>query len=306
MSSVRTGLCLGCCLLAATFSRVLAGEQGVPSSAGGAASYALSPGLRAPSGNARIAFKDGQLSVDFKNLPLENIGDELSHKGGIALVFMDNAASQKVSATFQKLPIDEGLRRILRDQDVFYFYTSDGSKTSTLRAVWIYPKGKARGVAPVPPDQWGSNKDLAAQLVSSNPATRGQAAETLIQRKGDAATDVLLRALDDKDAQVRERALYASMQSGVEVPASVLNKLTQDNSADVRFLALHALSDSNSPDARSVAEQLSSDSSEAVRSEARDIISRLDAKGGESQPPLQSANGQQGSAPVADAPRSPN
>jgi len=306
MAIVRVALWVGCCLLAPAFSPVLAGQEGAPTSVGAAASAASSSASRVPAGNAQITLKDALLSVDFKNLPLERLGDELSHKGGIAVVFLDNAASQRVSATFQKLTIDEGLRRILHDQDVFYFYSSDGNKASALRAVWIYPKGKARGVAPVPPDQWGSNKDLATQLVSSDAATRGQAAETLIARKGDAATDVLLRALDDKDAQVRERALYASMQSKVEVPPSVLNKLIQDNSADVRYLALHALSDSNSPDARSAAEQLSSDSNEAVRNEARDIISRLDVMSGQSKQPPQSASSQQGGAPASDLPQNPN
>lgn len=279
MYCARSVLCIGCFLFVAALSiPTFAGQPDTPPPAGSVAPNTPSPAAPAAPGNAQVSFADGRMSANFKNLPLSSLGDQLSHKAGVAVVFLDNAASQTVSATFQKLPMDEGLRRILRDQDVFYFYSSDGKKTSALRAVWIYPKGKARGVAPVPPDQWSSNKDLAAQLVSSNPATRGQAAETLIQRKGDNATDVLLRSLDDKDAQVRVRALYASMQSGVEVPSAVLDKLVQDNSADVRYLALRALDNSNSPDARSIAQQLSGDSNEAVRNEARDIISRLDAK----------------------------
>lgn len=293
------------CFLSATAAAAFAGQPDAPPPAGSAAPNLPACAAKAPPGNAQISFADGRMSANFKNVPLEKLGDELSHKAGVAVVFMDSSASQKVSATFRKLPLDEGLRRILSDQDVFYFYSSDGNKASALRAVWIYPKGKARGVAPVPPDQWGSNKDVAAQLVSSNPAARGQAAETLIQRKGDAATDVLLRALDDKDAQVRVRALYASMQSGVEVPTAVLDKLVQDNSADVRFLALRALADSNSPDARSIAEQLSSDSSEAVRNEARDVISRLDAKSGQATQP-QAVSAQQGDASASGTAQNPN
>jgi hypothetical protein len=305
MSNLQVLLCVCCGLFASMLGiPVLAGQQAIVPSAV-STTNPPSATSQAPPGNARISLKDGQLSVDFKNLPLERLGDELSHKGGIAVVFMDNAASQQVSAVFQKLPLDQGLHRILRDQDVFYFYSSDGNNASSLKALWIFPKGKARGVAPVPPDQWGSNKDLSALLVSSNPAARGQAAETLIQRKGEAATDVLLRALDDKDAQVRVRALYASMQSGVEVPSSLLTKLTQDSSADVRFLALDALAKGNNPDERSIAEQLAGDSNEAVRNEAREIISRLDAKSGQAAQPQPPASGQQGGAPAPDTPPNP-
>lgn len=297
MSYPRSVLCFSCFLFTAALGApAFAGQPDAPPSAGSSAPNLPSPPTQAAPGKAWISFADERMSANFENLPLQNLGNALSHKAGVAIVFMDNAASQKVSARFQKLSMDEGLRRILSNQDVFYFYSSDGRKASALRAVWIYPKGKARGVAPVPPDQWGSNKDLATQLVSSDPAARGQAAETLIQRKADGATDVLLRALDDKDAQVRVRALYASMQSGVEVPSSVLNKLVQDNSADVRFLALHVLADSDGSDIRSVAEQLSNDPSEAVRNEARDIISRLDTTSGRPSQP-QSSSGQQGDVP---------
>ena len=167
MSYPRSVLCFSCFLFTAALGApAFAGQPDAPPSAGSSAPNLPSPPTQAAPGKAWISFADERMSANFENLPLQNLGNALSHKAGVAIVFMDNAASQKVSARFQKLSMDEGLRRILSNQDVFYFYSSDGRKASALRAVWIYPKGKARGVAPVPPDQWGSNKDLATQLVS--------------------------------------------------------------------------------------------------------------------------------------------
>jgi hypothetical protein len=285
MHAVLRVVCFGCTLCLALLSEVAAGQDSNPASARAGPSIPTEGDQTAQQQDIRFA--DGHLSAHFKNLPLESLGNALSQKAGIAVVFLDNSGSQKVSASFEKLPMDEGLRRILQKQDVFFFYSADQKQPSCLKAVWIFPNGKGRGVAPVPPEQWASTKDLGAQLKASEPAARAKAIETLIQRKGNEVSNALLESLADHDSQVRERALFASMQSGVAVPSAVLNQMTHDTSSDVRYLALRALSDSGSPDALSAAEQAASDPNEAVRNEAQEIISRLDkhSEEPEEQPP---------------------
>ena len=284
MHAVLKALCLGCSLSVAALSPLLAsaGEDGSgPSTAGPAVSNPTT-GDQPSQHRPAISLSGGRMSAGFKNLPVGQLAEELSHKAGVVVVVSPDCAGQVVSANFHNLPVDEGLRRILQTQDAFFFYGADQGKPSSLKVVWVYPKGKGNGLAPVPPEQWGSTRELEGKLTASDPAVRGRAIETLVQRKGAAATDAVLKALTDKDATVRQRALYASMQGGVQLPPAVLSEMTGDSSADVRFLALHALAGTNSPDAAAVAERLAADSNEAVRNEAQVIISRLN-------PPPQSA-----------------
>jgi HEAT repeat protein len=243
-----------------------------------------------------IRFKDDKLTVKGKDFPLELIAEELTHKAGIAVLMTNDVAAQLVSADLENLPVDQALRRILRKQDVFFFYGVDEDQPSALKAVWIYPKGRGRGLAPVPPEKWASTRDVSASLTDKDPAMRGRAIETLVERKGAASKEALVGALNDSDSQVRARALYAALKSGVELPQPVLSDMLHDSSADVRFLALQTVS--NGPEARSAAQAALNDSNEAVRTEAQTIIGRLDEAADQSQPGRRRVpTGQEGEEP---------
>jgi HEAT repeat protein len=223
---------------------------------------------------SNIEFKDGQISVKAKNIPIGLLANELSHKAGIAIIVTQDVGNQLVSLDFKQRPLDEGVRQVFAKQDCFFFYGVDGDQPSSLKAVWVYAKGKGRGLQPVAPEKWASTKDLSANLSNKDPGLRGQAVETLIERKGNDARDVVLNAMHDSNTQVRSRALYAALRSGVDMPETMLNDLAvTDSSPDIRFLALQALSDRS--DARSVAERALKDPDEAVRSEAQQILGRL-------------------------------
>jgi len=283
-------LCASFWLFAAALTPAFAGEGALQESvAGSAASTRPAAKSEVSNRGSGVVFKDGRLSVDFHKLALAQLGDELSQKAGIAVIVSDDAAGELVSASFQNVPLDEGLRRILTKQDAFLFYGVDEDKASALKAVWIYSKGRGRGLFPVPPAKWASTKDLYGSLADKDPTVRGQAIETLIARKRQGAQDQLLTAVRDSSDQVRSRALYAGMKSGVELPQAVLGDLAlHDSSVYVRFLALQALADS--PEARSVAEAALKDPNEAVRSAAQTIIAKLNGRASESQQPSQSLN----------------
>jgi hypothetical protein len=168
-----------------------------------------------------VSFKDGRLSVYAQDRSLERLIDEISAKSGIPIVLSD-VGSQLVSANFQNLPLDEGLRQILSKYDAFFFYGADEQHPSSLKAVWVYPKGKARGVEPVPPEKWASTKDIEAMLADKDPEVRGRAIESLVERKGEVALDAVLKCLHDDDAQVRTQALYEAVNASLQVPEEVL------------------------------------------------------------------------------------
>ncbi len=225
-------------------------------------------------GPPRLTIKNGRLTASFKDVTLAELADAISHRAPIAVIVSGACAGHRVAADFNDVPVDQAMRQLLRHEDVFYFYGVEGNQPTALKAVWVYPKGHGRGLFPIPPDQWGSTRDLLAGLASKDPNVRAHAIESLVQRKRDGARDELLTALNDSSSEVRAQALYAAMQAGVDIPPSALKGLIQDSSPDVRFLALQV--SANGPDARSTAQALLNDPSEAVRSAAQATISRLD------------------------------
>lgn len=241
-----------------------------------------------------VTIKDGRLSVDAQGRSLERLASEISDRSGVPIILDSTVAKHSVTAKFQDLSLDEGLRQILKDYDTFFFYGVDNDRPASLKGVWAYPKGKARGMAPVPPEKWASTKEFEAMLADKDPEVRGKAIETLVEREGQGALDAVLTSLHDDNDQVRTRALYGAVRAGVQVSDDVLNNLAlNDPSADVRLLALQSLSNSNSQDARQIAQRALDDSSEPVRVEAREILTRLDEEANQSQTSAPSSADQQ-------------
>jgi len=268
---------LSWCLFAASLIPVFAGQEETQTQIGAAPfSNGATGAAKSPDQERNFSFKDGLLSARARNLPLARLADELSQKAGIAVLLLEDVGNESVSANFDDLPVDQGLRRVLKKQDAFFFYGVDEDQSSSLKAIWIYPKGRGRGLAPIPPDKWQSTKEISAMLKDSDPNVRSRAIETLVERKGSGAKEAVLTATHDDNEQVRSGALYAALHSAMELPEGDLSNLAlKDNSADVRFLALQALSNANSPDLRAIAEQAANDSNEAVRNAAREALSRL-------------------------------
>lgn len=225
---------------------------------------------------AIVTVKDGRLSVRVENRSEDWVLDEVSRQARVAISRVSGSGRTRVSLQFQDLPLNEGLRLILRDQDAFFFYGAAGKSPASLKAVWIYPKGGGAGLEPVPPDVWASTKELERDLSDLDPAVRGRAIEALVERRQGAAREMVLAALEDPDEDVRSRALYQALNSDVDLSTDVLSDLALgDSSADVRFLALDALSDR--PEARAVAEKAADDASPHVRQRAEEILHRPDA-----------------------------
>ncbi len=228
-----------------------------------------------------IIFKDGRLTVEAKNRPLSLLVDDLSLKTQVPVILDSDVADLPVSISFQGLALDEGLRRIFQNYDVFYMYGSEKSEPSTLKVVWVYPRGKAAGLEPVPPEKWASTKELKGFLNSKDPQLRARAVKALVEREGSTALPTVNLALADKDPDVRASALYGATDAGLQVPEDILRPLiTNDDSPEVRFLALQSMAES--PDIQSVAEAALNDPSEPIRVEAKEILSRLP---GTSNPP---------------------
>ncbi len=246
------------------------------------------PAVFPPSGNSTasapkptvqpsvIAVKNGRLTVQLQKCPLAWVLDQISRQGNVAFVMSAGLEAEKVSIGFKDLPLDEGIRQILVDQDAFLFYGVERKGPSSLRVVWVYPRGKGRGLAPVPPESWASTAELEARLGDSDPAVRAQSLAGLIERRRDRALDEVLRGLGDSDEQVRTQALYGALNAGVTIPSESLGQMALgDPSPNVRFLALEGLG--SDPNVEAIAEQALNDPNPQVQEKAREILRQVDA-----------------------------
>jgi hypothetical protein len=250
-----------------------------------------------------VTVEGGRLTVLVENRPLEWILDEISRKSGVAVTGAETETGQPVSVQFKDLPLDQGLREILKDQDAFFFYGVDekgGDETrgsgeaqsgSSLKAVWVYPKGQGRQIAPVPPEQWASTREMKQGVTDPDPGVRSRTLELLVEREGERALNEVVLALRDRDDQVRERALHAALNSGMPLLPALLEELVQhDPSPMVRFLALGAVAGSNAdsfssnPNIKKVAEFALNDPSPEVKEQARQILEQLEHSPGPTEP----------------------
>jgi hypothetical protein len=215
-----------------------------------------------PQSSAQIAVDNGLLTVIGRNVPLATVLQEVARRSGVGIVGMPSL-TETVSANFQRVPIEEGLRRLLVGQNAIFVYeqrTGTTSSGSALVGVTILPTGVERQprqrdveVDPGSDVTGGRGEDdefgrlIAAAVGAFEPAVRQQAVVALGDQGRLEATEPLLGALKDDDPQVRASAVAALQQllasSGSEaLPSSKLAEIaTGDANTEVRIAALEVL-----------------------------------------------------------------
>ena len=251
----------------------------------GTAATALEMIRAGATGRLDITLEDGRLSLRVENTRLGPILGEISRQARIAVIMGDGVASQRLSAEFSDLPLDQGLRRILKDQDVFYYHRGG----ARLLTIWVYLKKQGRGLYPVPREEWASTAEFEKGLSHFDPAERAWALAALLERKGELTPrGAVLQALGDEDVHVRTSALYGALNEGIKLPPDTLSKLAlEDPSMKIRFLALKGLA--GDPSLEWIAEQALDDPNPVIRDYAEKVLARLDraANPPEPSPPAQ-------------------
>jgi hypothetical protein len=229
---------------------------------------------RAP-GHAQIEVRDGTICFDIRDSILTEVLSLISALTDIRFTISDALETQRVTfRTTHPAPVEAALRKLLRDMDFFTLYTAQANGGQTLAAVWVYPRGSTRDIAPVPAELWASTGEFERQLADRSSEVRARAIEELIARSGAAALPRVFEALVDDNADVRQRALDAALTAHLEVPLSQLQSLVfNDVSPEVRLRALQALEEL--PDTTWIIEAATADADPNIRREARNILQRL-------------------------------
>jgi hypothetical protein len=146
-----------------------------------------------------------RLTAQFDRVPLPLVLAEVACPAGLRVWGGDAAGDLLVSASFQDLPLAEGLQRLLGGQPHVLAYArapADAAAPTRWRiSEVVVPSRAQRDAADQPP---GDPRTPA--LADPDPQVRTQALEAWVQQRQGDAVDPLTHALVDPDEQVRARA----------------------------------------------------------------------------------------------------
>jgi HEAT repeat protein len=202
-----------------------------------------------------IRVSNNLLTVKLKDVPLEKALTEIANQAGIQIVSY-GPLEGIVSADFTELPLDEGLRRLIRDLDHIFIYHEGKSRGSEpeVKKVLIYSKtgkkpneglrtsliGPQKRPTQGPPV--ASPEFLVKALEDKDPEVRQEAVDRLAESKDERAVTELIKVLlKDKDEDVRESAADALGELGDERAVAPLVQALKDRDAGVRESAVDAL-----------------------------------------------------------------
>ena len=271
---------------AALAAALLSAQQQVPQQQRTAPSNAPSQQTKRPQFTATV--KDGFLTVKAVDTSIDSILEQLTTGTGLAIERSD-ILGDRVTIQLENVPLELGLRELLKNHDAFFFYGAEPDAAAQLKVVWVYPKGRGVYLRPVPPSMWASTKELEELASDPDPRVRGEAIRDLLDRKRGSARDLVLKTLNEEQHEgVRATALHAATEEGIDIPKELLGNLALgDPSENVRFLTLEALG--SNPDAKVIATAALNDTSPHVRQLAKQILARIERQGRQpqAQPPVQ-------------------
>jgi hypothetical protein len=226
-----------------------------------------------------VTLDAGQLAIRAADVPLGAVLAELSTRTGIAIEAAPALESHHVSASVKPAPVEQAIRELLKNYDAFFLYSAAARQGGRLTALWVYPRGAATNLRPVPPEAWASTRELELALADGDASVREQAYEGLLSRADRRSRNLVLLAIrgaSETDSELRQRILSSAINRAMAIPRDMLADLVRaDPSEEIRVIALDGLAgDPASHDAVSAA---LSDPSEVVRDRARDILAELDA-----------------------------
>ena len=234
----------------------------------------------APGDRVSIVVSRGLVTASIQNAALLTVLDELSARARVTIIPGPGLEGERVSANLENVPVDQAVRDLLKACDTFFYYSpARPQSAASLRAVWVYPRGAAATLRPVPLEEWGSTGDIDTALAARDPAVRERAYEALMSRPDVVSRNTIVQAIrgaTETDGDVRQRLLSTALSKGIEIPPDVLADLVRGDGVDViRVMALEALSGSAA--AREIAAAALTDPSQVVRERAKDILEELES-----------------------------
>lgn len=86
--------------------------------------------------NMKIVFEEGVLSVSLKEADLKEVLKEISRQSNVEITF-NEPIKEKVTLEFANLPLERGLRRLLKNQNYFFTFTKKRKETVDKGAHYV-------------------------------------------------------------------------------------------------------------------------------------------------------------------------
>ncbi|MBI3900449.1 MAG: HEAT repeat domain-containing protein [Gammaproteobacteria bacterium] len=283
-----TNICRFCRYCALGLGLNLLIVESIADASGVSTSAALrpSPGAR----SSGVQFGDGVLSVNAKDVALIELLDEIGRRSGLTVVPLVTLA-QRVDVTFDRLPLEQGLRQILRHRSFALKYTPTTRGQARAETLWILPQGDEKYEAQGPRlANASSNKvgqrniddeisQLRSTLSNSDSEYRQQAAVELGAQANVNAVSPLRQALTDSDADVQQAAIFSLAQIGGTESALALATALHDSNPRIREQAIEALGDVGGAVAMGLIEKALTDDVAVVRLAASETLEQLRGTG---------------------------
>ena len=219
------------------------------------------------------------VTMDVKNAPLAAVLTAIGQQGQITMSVSGNITSERLSLSFQNIPLEEALKRVLAGQSYTFAYTQDKGR-DVISGVRLFAKDEQIR----PTNSTPSNMSTMARFIGSQglPTTRswGRGGSTVNEKQiapisDDVPLDELKRAFSEtKDPALRSAILDAMANRGEEGSvAPALSMALSDSDEEVRTDALNHLKMTSEPlPLRPLAQMAATDSSPDLRMEAMSLM----------------------------------
>ncbi len=177
-----------------------------------------------------VKLKNGQISVKLKNAPLEKVLKEIMSQSG-AKIWLNDSIDTTITIEFQNLPIEEGVRKIIKNKNYAFVFAPNESKDGKLSIISSYKSQETTAKGKNEFFKKPVQKPLQPAVKKDKPKKERRSFEELVKE-----------ALENPDADKREDAIIALGETKDTKAIEVISKaLTNDSSEDVRLSCIDAL-----------------------------------------------------------------
>lgn len=116
-----------------------------------------------------IKISNNHISVNLNNVPMRQVLEKLSTQTGIKTWISDSVKPKNITARFEMLPMDESLRRLLRDSSYLLVHDNKGD-TATVISVYVLPfrEGESNKTELRLGDSGNMQGEVLAKAIKSN------------------------------------------------------------------------------------------------------------------------------------------
>jgi len=232
--------------------------------------------LTAANDTLLVNFRDERLTVRVNAIPLRTVLEAVGRHTGVGLTF-EGSLDETIVASFDALPLDEGMKRLLRRKNYVLLYAASGSGRPRLILTKVSVFGEGRleeRRSGEDPTELGRRQTTLARPGPINPT---QVMEPAWARDVEATMQhELLQTLEQEDNGATRAAALRGLEGFTSVPIGPLAAIARnDRDPVIRLGALKLLARraTGNPQVRAVAEEVATaEPDDAVREFATALL----------------------------------